>query len=302
MDYLLSVFTIGGINVIMILGLTILTGYTGLFSMGNVGFMMIGAYVTAIANLFFHIPFVLALICAGLFSCLTGFIIGMPTVRGKLKGDHFAIAMLGFASAVKVIISNLKNEYVNGALGIKNIPKLTTYWIVIIIGVVIVYLLWNFVHSAYGRNCRAVREQEVAAEIMGINISKTKLTALLINAFCTAIGGGLYGFYATIVVPTMFTQNQSSNHLIAVVFGGINSITGPVLSSFVLAILPEMLRAISNWRLVIYGVIIVIIMLIKPEGLLGYKELNFRWVKPLYTRLTKGKPVSVTDVRNEGDK
>jgi branched-chain amino acid transport system permease protein len=226
----------------------------------------------------------------------------MPTVRSKLKGDHFAIAMLGFASAVKVIISNTKNEYVNGALGVKNIPKLTNWWVVLIIGGILIYLLWNFVNSAYGRNCRAVREQEVAAEIMGVNTSKTKLTAVLINAFCTAIGGGLFGFYTTIIAPTMFTQNQSSNHLIAVVFGGINSITGPVLSSFALAILPEVLRAISNWRLVIYGVLIVIIMLVKPEGLLGYKELNFRWVKPLYARLTKKKSSALQNGSNGGKK
>ncbi len=301
MKYFLSVFTIGGINVIMIIGLTILTGYAGLFSMGNVGFMMIGAYATAILYKFFHIPFVLALIIAGLLSCVTGLIIGMPTVRSKLKGDHFAIAMLGFASSVKVIISNAKNEYVNGALGIKNIPKLTNWWVVLIIGGILIYLLWNFVNSAYGRNCRAVREQEVAAEIMGVNTSKTKLTAVLINAFCTAVGGGLFGFYTTIIAPTMFTQNQSSNHLIAVVFGGINSITGPVLSSFTLAILPEVLRVISNWRLVIYGVLIVVIMLVKPEGLLGYKELNFRWVKPLYAGLVKRKsPDSLNDNGGEG--
>lgn len=302
MRYFLSVFTIGGINVILIIGLTILTGYAGMFSMGNVGFMMIGAYATAIAYKYFHIPFVLALICAGLLSCVTGFIIGMPTVRSKLKGDHFAIAMLGFASAVKVIISNTKNKYVNGALGIKNIPKLTNWWVVLIIGGILIYLLWNFVNSAYGRNCRAVREQEVAAEIMGVNISKTKLTAVLINAFCTAIGGGLFGFYTTIIAPTMFTQNQSSNHLIAVVFGGINSITGPVLSSFALAILPEVLRAISNWRLVIYGVLIVIIMLVKPEGLFGYKELNFRWIKPLYARLTKKKSSTLGNGSSGGEK
>lgn len=286
MRYILSVFTMGTISVIMVIGLAILTGYTGLFSMGNVGFMMIGAYVSAISYLYFGFPYIPALICGGVVSTLAGLIIGFPTFRSKLKGDIFAIAMLGFASSVIVIISNSKNKQVNGALGIKNIPKLTNWWVVLIIACVIIYLLWNFVHSAYGRNCRAVREQEVAAETMGVNVARTKLTALLINAFCTGVGGGLFGFYTTIIAPTMFTQNQSSSQLIAVVFGGINSITGPVLSSFFLAIMPELLRWISTWRLVIYGILIVFVMLVKPEGLLGYKELNFRWIKPLCAKLS----------------
>ncbi len=285
MQYYLSVLTIGGINVILILGLTLLTSYTGLFSMGNVGFMMIGAYCSAALNVEFGVPFVPSLLISGLISMLLGLLIGWPTVRRKLKGDHFAVALLGFASAIKVLICNIEIGDFDGAMGIKNVPKFTTWYVVLIIGAILTYFLWNFIHSAYGRNCRAVREQEVAAQTMGINVSWTKLLSLLINAFTTAIGGGLFAFYTTIVVPTMFTQNQSSNHLIAVVFGGINSITGPVLSSFVLAILPEMLRVISTWRLVIYGVLIVVIMLVKPEGLLGYKEVNFRWVKPAYAKI-----------------
>jgi len=285
MNYYLSIFIIGGINVILILGLTLLTSYTGLFSMGNVGFMMIGAYIAGLANTKFGIPFIPSLLIAGLVSMASGYIIGAPTVRSKLKGDHFAVALLGFASAVKVLICNIRVGDFDGAMGVSSIPKLSKWWVILIIGAIFIYLVVNYINSAYGRNCRAVREQEVAALTMGINVSKTKLMSLLINAFITGVGGGLFAFYTTIIVPTMFGQNQSSNHLIYVVFGGINSITGPVLATFVLAILPEMLRVISTWRLVIYGVLIVIIMLVKPEGLLGYKELNFRWVKPAIAKL-----------------
>lgn len=288
MQYYLSIFTLGGINVILILGLILLTGYIGLFSMGNVGFMMVGAYAAAISNVKFGVPFLLSLLIAGIIFTICGFIIGAPTVRGNLKGDHFAVALLGFASAIKVLICNIRIGDFNGAMGIRTVPKYTNWYIVLIIGAIFVFFLWNFVYSAYGRNCRAVREQEVAAQTMGIDVSRTKLRALLINAFATGVGGGLFAFYTTIVVPTMFTQNQSSNHLIAVVFGGINSITGPILSTFVLAILPELLRVISIWRLVIYGVLIVVIMLVKPEGLLGYREINFRWVKPFHNKLKTG--------------
>ena len=290
MNYYLSIFTLGGINVILILGLILLTSYTGLFSMGNAGFMMIGAYCAAALYVYFHIPFFLALLGAGLISMICGLLIGIPTVRSHLKGDHFAVAFLGFANAVKVLICNIEIGDFDGALGIKSIPKLTKWYIILIICAVFIYLLWNFIHSAYGRNCRAVREQEIAAQTMGINIYGTKLRSVLVNAFTTGIGGGLFAFYATIVVPTMFTQNQSSNHLIAVVFGGINSVTGPVLSTFVLAIMPELLRFVNTWRLVIYGILIVVIMLVKPEGLLGYKEINFRWVKPCIRKIRSQSP------------
>jgi branched-chain amino acid transport system permease protein len=272
--YVQSVVTLGAINVVMVLGLTILTGYTGLFSMGNMGFMMIGAYISAIVYRNMGVPFYLALVCGGLAAMLASLFIGFPAVRGKLKGDHFAIAMLGFASAVKVIISNTRNKIVNGALGIKNIPKLTNMWVALGIVAILTYLLAGYVRSAYGRNCRAVREEEMAAEIMGVRVSRVKLTSVLICAFCTGVGGGLFAFYMTLIAPTMFTQNQSDNHLIAVVFGGINSITGPIISAFVLNILPEALRVIGEWRLVIYGVLVVVIMLFKPEGLFGYTEIT----------------------------
>lgn len=281
MLYFQSIITIGTINIIMIIGLAILTGYTGLFSLGNVGFMMIGAYASVIVQRYLHMPYLLSLIAGGLAAMTAGFLIGFPAVRSKLKGDHFAIAMLGFANAIRVIISNTKNRYVNGALGIMNIPKITNMWWALGIAAVIIWMLSNYVHSAYGRNCRAIREQEVAAEIMGIQVSRTKLYSVLINGFCTGMGGGMFAFYTTIIQPGMFAQNLSSNHLIAVVFGGINSIVGPVMASFLLAILPEMLRFISKWRLVIYGVLIVTIMLVRPEGLLGYKELSFKWVGKL---------------------
>lgn len=280
--YLQSIITIGTINVVMIIGLAVLLGYTGLFSMGNVGFMMLGAYAAAVTNRYLHLPYLAALLVGGLISMAAGFVIGFPAVRSKLKGDHFAIVMLGFANALRVIISNTKNTYVNGAMGIMDIPKITNMWWALGIAAVMIWMLSNYTRSAYGRNCRAIREQEIAAEIMGIQVSRIKLYSILINGFCTGVGGGMWAFYTTIIQPGMFAQSTSSNHTIAVVFGGVNSIIGPVLSSFLLAILPEMLRIVSRWRLVIYGVLIVVIMLIKPEGLLGYKELSFQWVKKLF--------------------
>lgn len=272
--YISSMITLGAISAVMVLGLAILTGYTGLLSMGNVGFMMIGAYASAIVNRYLGVPYLLALLIGGVIAMISGVLIGFPTVRSKLKGDHFAIAMLGFASSVKVIISNAKNDVINGALGIKNIPKSTNVWVALGVTALLVYLLNSYVNSAYGRNCRAVREQEVAAEGMGVRVSRIKLLSIMFCAFCTGIGGGMYAFYMTLIAPVMFVQNQSSEQLIIAVFGGINSITGPVLSAFVLKILPEALRFIGEWRLVIYGVLVVVIMRVKPEGLFGYTEIT----------------------------
>ncbi len=301
--YISSMITLGAISAVMVLGLAILTGYTGLLSMGNVGFMMIGAYVSAIVNRYLGVPYLLALFVGGLGAMAAGVVIGFPTVRSKLTGDHFAIAMLGFANAVKVIISNAKNEIVNGALGIKNIPKNTNVFVALAILAFLIYVLNSYVRSAYGRNCRAVREQEVAAEGMGVRVSRIKLISIMFNAFCTGVGGGLYAFYMTLIAPTMFTQNQSSEQLIIAVAGGINSISGPVLSAFVLKILPEALRFIGEWRLVIYGLLVVIIMRVKPEGLMGYMEIFdvFRkgraWVdklrakKPAVSGATNGEEV-----------
>jgi branched-chain amino acid transport system permease protein len=284
MEYIFSVMTLGGINIIMVVGLAILVGYTGLFSMGHAGFMMIGAYTAVICYKYLGIPFVLDLVIAGLMATVISLIIGFPTLRNRLTGDQFAIAMLGFGEAIRMIVSNTKPVF-NGALGISGFPKLTTLWIVAIVVVIGIILIVNFVRSAYGRSCIAVREQEVAAEIMGIDVSKVKLISFCISAFYVGVGGALFAFYMTFISPAMIPQQKSSDLLAGVVFGGINSVSGPVIASGALAILPEVLRAFSTWRLVIYGVLFVVVMLYRPEGLMGFKEISIKPIIKVFKNL-----------------
>ncbi len=285
MRYITSIAILAGINIIIVSGLTILTGFTGMFSMGHAGFMAIGGYTAAVLNMYLHIPFLPALFLGGLVAAVLSLVVGIPTIRSRLTGDCFAIAMLGFGEAVRLLISNTY-PVLNGALGLTGIPKKTTIYVVIVFVAATIYLVRNYLHSHYGKNCVAVQQQEIAAEMMGIDIAETKLWSLMLSAFFAGIGGGLYGFYMTGLYPINFAQAKSTDLIAAVVFGGTNTVTGPVVAAALLVLLPELLRVFSKWRLVLYGVMFVALMRFKPEGLWGYKEFSLTEVKKL---LTNGK-------------
>ncbi len=303
MQYFGSVLTLAGINMIMVIGLAVLVGYTGLFSMGHAGFMMIGAYTAVIFYKYLGVPFAVCILLSGVFSVIIGLVIGYPTMRSRLTGDQFAIAMMGFGEAIRMIVSNTEPVF-NGALGISGFPKLTSLWVVTLLVALGLILMFNFIKSAYGKNCIAVREQEIAAEIMGVDIVKTKVIALAVSAFYVGVGGALFAFYMTFISPAMIAASKSSDLLAGVVFGGMGSISGPAIAGGALAILPEILRAFSTWRLVIYGVLFVVVMLFKPEGLLGYREISFKPVIRFFGRLFGKKTAAEsvkTDNRNGGD-
>jgi branched-chain amino acid transport system permease protein len=143
----------------------------------------------------------------------------------------------------------------------------------------------NFLRSHYGKNCIAIQQQETAAEMVGINVLKTKLIALMISAFYAGVAGGLFSFFATYLAPTNFSEAKSDDLLAAVVLGGINTLSGPLLAAAILVVLPEALRFLAIWRLVFYGAAFVAIMQFKPEGLMGYREISFKWVGSLYKRV-----------------
>lgn len=284
MHYITSIAILAGINIIIVSGLTILTGFTGMFSMGHAGFMAIGGYTAAVLNMYLHIPFLLALVLGGLVAAVSSLIVGIPTIKSRLTGDCFAIAMLGFGEAVRLLISNTY-PVLNGALGLTGIPKKTTIYVVIFIVVVTIYLVRNYLRSHYGKNCVAVQQQEIAAEMMGVDIARTKLWSLVLSAFFAGIGGGLYGFYMTGLYPINFAQAKSTDLIAAVVFGGTNTVTGPVVAAALLVLLPELLRVFSKWRLVLYGVMFVALMRFKPEGLWGYREFSLAGAKKLWRRV-----------------
>lgn len=283
MGYINAIIILAGINVIATLGVAILTGYTGLFTIGHAGFMAIGGYTSAILVKEFNVPFLLALLCGGLIAGLSSFIIGYPAFRGQLRGDYFAIATLGFAESIRLVLNNTY-PVINGAFGYQGIPGLTTVPVVIAAVLVALFFAHMFVTSQYGKNCIAVSQDEVAAQMMGVNLLRTKLTALFISAFYAGVAGGLMGFYMAYLSPSFFSMTQSSTLLASVVFGGIQSLIGPVITGFVLIAVPELLRQFAEWRLVIYGLLFVVVMLFRPQGLLGYVEMNLNFARRLWSK------------------
>lgn len=272
--YIASVVVTICANIVAVIGLALLTGYTGMFSLGHAGFMCIGAYAAVLLNRYFMVPYVFALILGGFASVLISLIIGYPTLRNKLRGDYFAICMLGFGTVVRLILNNMNNPITNGALGITNIPKLTTLWSALLFMSVLVYFMWNFVNSQYGKNCIAIQQQEVAAEMMGVSIVRTKLLSLAISAFYCGVAGGLLGFWLQYIAPASFSDTRSNDFLATLVTGGTNSITGPFLAAALLTTMLEYLRFLVNWRLVVYGLLYILIMRFRPEGIMGYKEFS----------------------------
>jgi len=287
MGYLTAILILGGINIIATLGVAILTGYTGLFTIGHAGFMALGGYMSAILVKELHVPFPIALLIGGTFAGLCSFIIGYPAFRSRLRGDYFAIATLGFSEAIRLILNNTKTLgpiNLGGAFGYMNIPSHTNVWVVLFTLFLALLFAHMFVTSHYGKNCIAVAQDEVAAQMMGVNLLKTKLIALFISAFYAGVAGGLLGFYFAYLSPSFFTITKSSDLLAAVVFGGIQSLIGPFVTAFVLVAVPEVLRALAEWRLIIYGFLFVIVMIFRPQGLLGYVEMNLNFARLLWQK------------------
>ncbi len=273
MGYLQGILILISINIVAVCGVIILTGYTGLFSLGHAGFVSIGAYFSAVLCKDFGVPFILAMVLGGLVAALSSVIVGYPTLRGKLKGDYFAIAMMGFAEAIRLLFSNIY-PYFNGALGLSGIPKKITLGNALLFAAVVIFFTYQYVHSQHGRLALSIREQEVAAELIGVNVTKEKMKSLMISAFLCGVSGGMTAFYYTYMTPNTFSAEVSNNMLSAAVFGGMGSISGPVIASAILTAIPEVLRAVARWRLVIYGLLMVVVMLFRPEGLLGNRELS----------------------------
>jgi branched-chain amino acid transport system permease protein len=270
-DYLISICMLAGINMIAVLGLAVFTGFTGLFSLGHSAFVGIGAYTSGILTYYWYVPFPLALLCGMCMSVISSLVIGIPALQAKLRDDYFAIAILGFGEALRVILENL--DITNGARGLPGIDVLTTPWLLFVCLVLSVLLVRNFLKSGFGMACIAVREDSAAAEMAGIHLFTTRLQALMISAALCGLSGGLLAHYLSFIQPVMFTLVQSTQLLAAVIAGGMGSISGPMLASFLFIALPEALRVTQMYRLVAYGLLLILVMLYRPQGLMGYEEL-----------------------------
>lgn len=267
------------INIILGVSLNLITGFTGQFSLGHAGFMSIGAYTCAIITLRMSntFGFLLGVALGAVFAAIVGFLVGLPTLR--LRGDYLAIATLGMSEIIRIIFLNLK--ITNGAAGLSDIPRFVNWTWLYVFTVGTVLLIKNFLNSSHGRACIAIREDEIAAETMGINITKYKVISFMIGAFCAGIAGALYASYFYFLKPDLFGFLKSIDVLVIVVLGGLGSISGSVLAAILLALISTALQAFPELRMVFYALLLIIIMLFRPQGLMGSKELSIKYFKNL---------------------
>lgn len=259
-----------GINVIMAVSLNLINGYTGQFSLGHAGFMAVGAYTGVVMTSYFHMPFIVALLAAAVLAGLLGFLIGLPTLR--LRGDYLAIATLGLGEIIRIVIMNM--DYVGGAAGFKGIIHHTNFAWVFMVMLFTLFFIKNFVNSSHGRACIAIRENEIAAEAMGINTTRYKVMAFTIGAAFAGVAGGLFAHNFYIINPGSFTFLASFNYLIMVVMGGLGSITGSIAGAFVVTFISAALAAWPEFRMIIYALALILLMFYRPQGLFGYMEVT----------------------------
>ncbi|WP_410513846.1 branched-chain amino acid ABC transporter permease [Paenibacillus sp. BR2-3] len=260
------------INVMLAVSLNLINGITGQFSIGHAGFMSIGAYVSSILTLNFDIPFVLALLIAGVVAAFFGVLIGIPTLR--LNGDYLAIATLGFGEIIRIVLLN--TEYVGGASGLSGIPSETTWTIMFFFTLITVIVINNFIRSSHGRACIAIRENEIAAEAMGINTTLYKVIAFSLGALFAGMAGGLSAHKFYVINPGSFNFLKSFEILVMVVLGGLGSTAGSIIGAIVLTLLFTLLQDTPELRMIIYSAILILMMIFRPKGLLGSTGLSFK--------------------------
>ena len=306
-DYYFRILINIGIAIIMATSLNLINGITGQFSLGHAGFMAVGAYSAGVVfkHLYYFHPawkdapiteaavFLGVLVMGGILAAIAGLAVGIPTLR--LAGDYLAVATLGFGEIIKLVLTNTNiiripftpapanpdrptwNTFeVGGASGLHSIPQpqsahyfFWTYgWVL-----VCVVVIWRLVYSPLGRGFLAVREDEIAARAVGINTTMQKVLAFILGAFFAGVGGGLQAMWTQNLDPKSFGFMRSFDYIVIVVLGGSGSITGVILAAVVLTFLPEQLRFLEQWRMVIYSLLLILMMLFRPEGLLGRREL-----------------------------
>ncbi|MBP5175684.1 MAG: branched-chain amino acid ABC transporter permease [Treponema sp.] len=293
--YVSQIVTQAGLNAIMAISVNMVCGITGQLSLGQAGFQAIGAYSVVLLTSSCHVPLPISVILGGLVAAFFGFLIGFPTL--KLEGDYLAIVTLAFGEIIRVVLVNLKS-LTGGPNGMQFSTIFTTsldygatlsYLAIIGTLVLVIVLLQNFIRSTYGRAILAVREDEVAANSTGISVFRYKMIGFVVAAFIAGIGGALYAPFIGFIKPDMASFNNSITHLTYVVLGGMGSVTGSVVAAFVMTILLESLRILRDYRLLFYPLILILVMLFRPQGLLGKRELSFVRTFDKITSLFKNK-------------
>ena len=275
-----KVLLLVGINIILAVSLNVATGYLGQLPLGHAGFMAVGAYTSALFTKYSTLPapiaFAAGLILGSLMACLFGILIGIPALR--LSGDYLAILTLGFGEIIRITLNNIDNvlgfSLFYGAKGLKNMPKYSDLFSVFLCVVLTCFFIHTMIKSRHGRAVLAIRDNEIAAESCGIQTTYYKVMAFSFSAAFAGLAGGLYAGYLGVLDPSGFDFMKSIEILVMVVLGGMGSMLGSILSATVLTILPEALRSFSDYRMVLYSVVLVFMMIFRPGGLLGSYDFS----------------------------
>jgi branched-chain amino acid transport system permease protein len=279
--YFLDIAVSCGINITLAVSLNLINGYTGQFSLGHAGFMAIGAYSAAMLTTTYGtgllpllggqewLLFAAALLAGGCVAALAGLIVGVPSLR--LKGDYLAIVTLGFGEIIRVVIQNI--DAVGGPRGLIGIPGYTNLFWTYGLAAVAVYAVWSMVNSTYGRGFIAVADDEIAAEAMGINTTRYKITAFLVGAFFAGLAGGVYAHFKQYIAPQGFGFDRSIEIVVMVILGGMGNTTGVIVAAVLLTVLGESLRQFGDFRMILYSLLIIVLMILRPQGI-------FTWSLP----------------------
>jgi branched-chain amino acid transport system permease protein len=290
--YILQVLCLAGINIVLAVSLNLINGFTGQFSIGHAGFMAIGAYASAYVTVTFgdriraaisFLPemardgalLLVALAFGALLAAIAGFIVGVPSLR--LRGDYLAIVTLGFGEIIRVFILNI--DAVGGARGYAGIPKLANFFWIYGFAAFTILVVSRTVNSSFGRTLIAIREDEIAAEAMGVDTTRSKVVSFVVSSALAGIGGGLLGHYLMYLHTNSFTFIKSIEIIIMIVIGGLGSITGSVLGAVLFIGLTEGLREFSQYRMVLFSLMLIIIMIVRPQGILGHWEFRLPFGK-----------------------
>lgn len=271
--------------------LNIIIGVTGQFSLGHAGFMSIGAYGAAVMlrTMPNYTGLALGMLIGLAITLFVSFLVAMPTLR--LKGDYLAIATLGVGEIIRIVILNM--TITNGASGISNIPFLINWPIMFAFTLIAIIFSANFKRSAIGRACISINQDEIASEAMGINTTRYKVIAFMFGAAIASIAGSLYATSYYVIKPETFGINNSINILVIVVFGGMGSLTGSVVAAIVLGIINIILQPLAELRMIMYAIALILVMIFRPQGLLGVKELSQDGVVAWFKKISRfGKKVS----------
>lgn len=314
-NYRVTILNLIAINIVLGLSLNLINGFTGQLSLGHAGFMAIGAYVSAIFTMspadkqmnFYMVPmmspfdqiqwpFLPTLILAGLISAFIGFLIGSPVFR--LKGDYLAIATLGFSEIIRIIINNMR-PITNGALGLKGLPPHTNIWWSWGFALLTIFFMFRLIDSSYGRALKSIREDEIAAQAMGVNLFRHKIFAFVVGAFIAGVGGALHASLLQTVDPSMYRFGLTFQILMIVVLGGMGSISGTIISATAVTIMMEFLRlvespinlgfiylpGIAGMRMVVFSLLLVIVIIFYQQGLMGSNELSWEFIANRFRRI-----------------